>query len=187
MKVWALALELKGDWEKAIKVYHALYSDRSVEMQWIVARRDYAQYLALQGGIPTDNAFRFEEFCELILDISAQLDVDDIVKKVKRFDGRGNFVPYSPECEGYEQVRELYLFRDRCARIVNPRLHYMCGYDVGQITILTRKSFKVYIEEFENYCRRFNDTPLGSEPNSRLLDKAGRALVFLKRVSELPY
>lgn len=190
MSICALALELMGDWEKASNVYNALYDTTSDDMKWILARKNYAQYLTSSEDIAVSQyAAGFEELCDLILKYSAMIAVDDIEKKVKDFDERASVVPCtklkSQYEEAYEQVRELYLFRDRCARIVNPRLHYMCGNNTRQLMMLSRKSFEVFIEEIENYCRQYNDSERASR--SEPVDKAKRALVFLKRVNEIPY
>ncbi len=188
LALWALALELKGDWNNAFNAYRTVYALSSTEMKWIEARQKYAWYVTSPKNVAVLRYWwDFEKLCELVLDFSNRVPVDEVVDKLKEsknFDS-AYIIPCSRHDEEfYRQAFESYLFRDRCARVVNPRLHYIYGNDTVKLTLLTRRSYDVFIEEMEKVYYEFKRQ---HELGRLQLQKIESALEVLRRVRELPY
>lgn len=182
LELLALALELEGSQQGALDVYAVLYHRESVEFKWAMARIEYARFRNSPTYPDTQGFEReFSTLLYLLFESVTLCSVDDVLNAVTDFEEKIVSPSYFPcaHPDKYEQVHQLYLFRDRCARIVNPRLHYMCGDDTIKLMLLTRKSYGVFVYEVEQFFRQ--DKRNGSKKNADSL------LKYLKRVQELPY
>ena len=195
---WAFALELKGDLDGALSVYAALYFPNSPEAIWARRRVEYSKALSNSEKGWSSYLPEFISLCELSTKAASHLSVDEALASIKkattRFEeatgrwGRSS----SYDLPGilmtdldYGQVLELYRFRDNCAKIVNPKLHYLYGEDGKALVFLTRKSYAVFLTFMEERCAEYiKDCEKNSKP---LPDSVEIGMNFLRRVAELPY
>ncbi len=149
----AVAHELKGDWLQAQELCAAAYGPNSSNGAWLNARIFYS------SG-ETDAAFfylmqvapRLQDGVATMENFKRKVETGEIAKRVKR-DGRRLRAYYAGDKSESIYLdsdwKRLYAFRDSCARIVCPELHF---------TVLERtwdEAFRKYDALWDECWQRF--------------------------------
>ena len=207
LHAYARACELKGEYDKALNLYELLYggnSSSTEEMKWIRARLSF-----LKNGTDADSSFPF--IIKLLADYK-EVNFDAVVAELEKWvelrktgsvsssdvifaDIILPIQSKSYECRYYAEARRLYVLRDRCAQIFNPRLHFTIdtrpnpSVDNRQpryrLVLLSRASYLTFLdymeEEYQKNLEQLEKA--GREPGERL--KAGMEVA--RQLARLPY
>lgn len=149
----AVAHELKGDWNQAQELCAAAYGSYSHNLTWLNARIFYstgetdAAFFYLMQVTP-----RLQDYVATMENFKRKVETGEIAKRSKR-DGRRLRAYYvGNERESIyldSDWKRLYAFRDSCARIVCPELHF---------TVLERtwdEAFRKYDALWDECWQRF--------------------------------
>lgn len=154
----ARALEFKGETQKALGLYYFLYGDSSNETALIHARLNYSDNHTLSSD-------DFVEVCRALkkhegLDIDGIRDSMEIYLSKPYDKPKLTIIPAPDNAPFYIDAKRLYTLRDRCAQIVNPKLHYTAE-DSYHLIVESRKSYAIFLDMMEERYRSFAGT-LGS-------------------------
>ena len=138
----AVALELKGDWERAIRVYSFLYPCDRELMSWVYVRKLYSEgraELAFERTVDAIEGLLLDGTVDEIVGDYLQLRADPVVGDRAILMILGN-----------SQYRRLYCLLDQLLQITSPKFHYNEGYK-GKFETRFAKSNREAREAFKTF------------------------------------
>ena len=194
LHAYARACELKGEYAKASNLYSLLYGgtySSTEEIKWTRTRLDFAQkgkdgiYFSLQMLAE----YKEVDFNSIVAELEKWVELRN-----QRKSGANSpdavfvdiILPTQSkylECRYYAEARRLYVLRDRCAQIVNPRLHFTIdtrpdpSVDPRQpryrLILLSRASYLTFLDYLEEEYRKTLERleKAGREPSEELKAK----------------
>ena len=171
----AVAYELKGDWKNAIAAWVLVYGEDSDNCRWALIRILYAMG-------ERDEVF---ELIRGMIEKVQWADVDNVKKKLEgdRFETRPLPPPMTPCRELDPEWLALVRFRDNCARIICPELHYVSsnlykweGGGAPDFLGLQQSSYARFVTFAKAYFDK-NERPYLHKEH----------IEFLEKLRELPY
>jgi hypothetical protein len=194
LHAYARACELKGEYAKASNLYLLLYGGNyssTEEIKWTSTRLAFAQkgkdgiyfspqMLAEYKEVDFNSIVaELEKWVELLNQRKSGANSPDVVFADIILPTQSKYL----ECRYYAEARRLYVLRDRCAQIVNPRLHFTIdtrpdpSVDPRQpryrLILLSRASYLTFLDYMEEEYRKTLERleKAGREPSEKLKAK----------------
>ena len=171
----AVALELKGDFNEAFRVYSFLYSQRSELSDWFYVRRLY------QEG---NTEWAFRHICEIIAQRYAHYPIDKVLKTYCS-DRETVAVQQGRDPVNFPSDWPLYQLRDQLAQIANPKLRYLAGNT--ETSERLEESDREALEEIKSFMEK-EYSKLMDDPNQSSIEKERYAniMTFARKLYNLP-
>lgn len=150
----AVAYELKGEWQKALDAYDALYGARSQDAFWARARILYATEHKELAFLMASRA----------LAMNLSFSVDDAIESAKAASAKKPTEPPSlgrrPQFLAPSKVRGgldpnwfgVWKLREHCARFVCPELHYLVTRESPNVASFTDEYAELHEAKFAEFC-----------------------------------
>ncbi|MBQ9874686.1 MAG: hypothetical protein IJM30_09495 [Thermoguttaceae bacterium] len=180
LRLLAAALELKGDWEKALRVYSLLYPDDRELLSWVRIRKTYA------SGDWTAAFDQLVDVVEQYLDYPAEGIIKEFVQRYNDPRTKERALDDIKENPRYLRV---YRLLDQCLQVTNPKFHFNEWDEQTSETRFVepnreaRAAFKEFIET-EYWKFKFGGRE--QAPNLGEQRQTNEAFFFLRKVVNLP-